>query len=790
MTITETIGQEPIRKKSRSTTRTVRLIGLCFMVLSIISISVTYIVLTGLSSIEPTAEIIELCLIINSALIAGLIGAIGWEIKNLIGARSRARAGARLHVRIITLFGIIAAIPAIIITILAALTLDRGLDRWFETRVRQIVDNAFTVAQAYVREHSSVLRADLIAMARDIDRANAVYFNEPSRFDNFFETQAKIRSVNAAFLIKRDGGVVVRTNVQGAANFPRPPEQAFSEADKQTLAIIQPGTRNMVGGLMKLNAYEDLYLYVVRAMDARVIEYLRIAQASEQQFSQLERSQFGVQVAFALIFIGVCLVILLAATWLGFGFARQLVAPIRSLISAASQVSGGNLNVEVPTNRELGDLADLGNSFNTMTSELRVQRDALLSANEQIDSRRRFTETVLAGVTSGVIGIDQNGKITLLNRFALQLLQTKEESLINKQIASTIPELSNFISNALSSNSTGPWQDQINLKGSDRREHTISVRLTTDESNRKEYGFVLTMDDITDLITAQRNSAWADVARRVAHEIKNPLTPIQLSAERIRRKFGKNIDADKSVFDRCINTIVRQVSEIGRMVDEFSTFARMPKAKIIKNNLTDIVQQCTFMQSVANSEIAFETDFPEEPTFAWFDHRLVGQAITNVIKNASESVMAAKAKDDRDGLVKVKLVENEESIIIEVTDNGIGLPVEDRNKIFEPYITTRSKGTGLGLSIVRKIMDEHGGNIELFDVPESEGGQGAIVRLTFNINKIIVTDQQDENEENSSNALDSNDDIDSSNENAVESESNSNTETVDSMNQPIDSKLH
>ena len=744
MAVAEAIDQESFQQKRRSTTRIVRLIGLCFMVLSIISISVTYVVLTGLSSIEPNAEINQLFIIVNSILIAGLIGSIGWEVKNLIGARSRARAAARLHVRIITLFGIIAAIPAIIVTILAALTLDRGLDRWFETRVSQIVENALTVAEAYVGEHSRVLMADLLAMAGDIDRASSVYTHEPSRFDNFFDTQARIRSVNAAYLMNRDGRIVVRTKIQGASNFPPPPESAFAEADNRTPAMIQPGAQNLIGGLVKLNSYENLYLYAVRLIDAQVIEYLRTAQVSEQEFSQLEGSQFGVQVAFALIFIGVSLVILLAATWLGFGFARQLVAPIRNLISAASQVSGGNLNVEVPTNRELGDLADLGTSFNTMTSELRVQRDALLSANQQIDSRRRFTETVLAGVTSGVIGIDQKGKITLLNRFALQLLQVEEESLINKQITTTIPELSEFISEALKSHSAGPWQSQIILKGSDRRERTISVRLTTDESNRKEYGFVLTMDDITDLITAQRNSAWADVARRVAHEIKNPLTPIQLSAERIRRKFGKNIDLDKSIFDRCIDTIVRQVSEIGRMVDEFSTFARMPKARIAKNNLTDIVQQCTFMQSVANSEIKFETHFPEENTFAWFDHRLVGQAVTNVIKNASESVMSAKAADGRDGLVKVTLINNADSIIIEVMDNGTGLPIEDRNKIFEPYITTRSKGTGLGLSIVRKIMDEHGGNIELFDVPESEGGKGAIVRLTFKANEIIVGKEEND----------------------------------------------
>lgn len=334
MTITAAVDQETVQQNKRSTTRIVRLTGLVFMVLSIISISVTYVVLTGLSTIEPTAEIIRLCLIVNSVLIAGLFGSIGWEIKNLIGARYRARAAARLHVRFITLFGIIAAVPAIIVTILAALTLDRGLDRWFETRVRQIVENALTVAEAYVGEHSRVLMADLIAMAGDIDRASSVYTHEPTRFDNFFDTQARIRSVNAAFLLNRNGKVVVRTNIQGSATFPQPPERAFAEADKQTPAMIQPGGRNLIGGVIKLNSYDNLYLYVIRAIDAQVINYVRTAQANEQEFIQLEGSQFGVQVAFAQLFIGVSLVILLASAWLGFGFARQLVAPIRNLISS------------------------------------------------------------------------------------------------------------------------------------------------------------------------------------------------------------------------------------------------------------------------------------------------------------------------------------------------------------------------------------------------------------------------------------------------------------------------
>ncbi len=742
MATIETLNRALLISGGDGTSRTARTIGLLFMVLAIISVAVTFAVLTGLTSIEPTEDIIQISLIVNSLLVTGLIGSIGWEIRNLVIARQHGRAAARLHVRIVTLFSIIAAIPAVLIAVVASITLDQGLDRWFEKRTRQIVDNALTVAQAYVQEHGHVLRADLLAMAADIDRAKPVYNFEPSRFDKFFETQAGLRSVPAAFLLKRDGSVLLRTILQGNRKFPLPPEKAFEQADKDQPVIIAPGISNMVGGLMKLQAYDDMYLFVLRAMDPRVIEYLRIAQDSATDFNNLEETRFGVQVAFALVYIGVSLVLLLSSTWLGFGFANRLVAPIRRLIGAAGQVSRGNLYVQVPTDRRYGDLADLGSTFNTMTSELRGQRNALLAANDQIDRRRRFTEAVLAGVTSGVIGIDEKGVITLLNRSSLALLESQEAKLIGERIDTVIPELTAFIDEALSMDIADSRQTQITMvRGG--RERIVNVRLTTEDTEVREHGFVITLDDITDLIAAQRNTAWADVARRIAHEIKNPLTPIQLSAERIRRRYGKQIEEDRTVFDQCVDTIVRQVGDIGRMVDEFSSFARMPEASKAKKDLSEIVRESTFMQSVANPDIEYETELPEVPAIAWLDHRLVGQAVTNVIKNASESVSAVSGRENWSGKIKVRLSDQKDEYVIDIIDNGLGLPTENRQRLLEPYMTTREKGTGLGLAIVRKIMEEHGGGIDLLDAPEvTDGGWGAMIRLRLAKNLAAEPDDQ------------------------------------------------
>jgi two-component system nitrogen regulation sensor histidine kinase NtrY len=429
------------------------------------------------------------------------------------------------------------------------------------------------------------------------------------------------------------------------------------------------------------------------------------------------------------------LVLLLSAIWIGFGFANRLVSPIRTLISAADEVSKGNLVVKVPTEKSGGDLANLGETFNKMTGQLLGQRDALLAANEQIDRRRRFNEAVLSGVSTGVIGVDDEASIMLINRSALELLQLDEVQILNKSLIEVVPELNDCISDVLKNDSDRVPETQIEITRGGRL-RTINVRITREQSTRREHGFVVTLDDITDLVSAQRNSAWADVARRIAHEIKNPLTPIQLSAERIRRRYGKRIEEDREVFDQCIDTIVRQVGDIGQMVDEFSSFARMRKPTKTSGDLREAVRDAAFMQSVANPEISVTADVPSSPVTAVFDARLVGQALTNVVKNAAEAVSARIGDDLPKGKVTVhlrgELEDGSGRIVIDVIDNGIGLPEENRSRLLEPYMTTREKGTGLGLAIVRKILEDHGGGIELLDAPKTNPEDtGTLVRLTL-----------------------------------------------------------
>ena len=426
----------------------------------------------------------------------------------------------------------------------------------------------------------AALRGDAIAMATDIDRARQVYDFDPDRFDAFFSAQGRMRQIPAAFILKKDGTVVTSVKLLDQwENVLMPPPAAIAEAERDGASLIAPGQSNQVGVVVELKDFEDQFLYVARPMDARVLSQVRLAQSAAADYRQLEQSRSSTQMAFAVVFLGVTLALLLAAIWVGIGFANRLVAPIQRLVLAADYVSKGNLMVEVPVRAKEGDLALLGQTFNKMTVELRSQRAELVAANEQIDQRRRFTEAVLSGVNSGVIGVGRSGEVTLANRAALVLLDTSEANVLGKALADVMPEIAPVMSeiDVEPSHRTRHTQVVINRDGQDR---TLNVRINPETEGSDQSNAVVTLDDITDLVTAQRSAAWADVARRIAHEIKNPLTPIQLSAERIRRRFGKLITDDgRAVFDQCVDTIIRQVGDIERMVNEFSAFARMAEAE-------------------------------------------------------------------------------------------------------------------------------------------------------------------------------------------------------------------
>ncbi len=708
-----------------------RALGLALVVLSIVASLVTFALITNLTPIEPTPQIIRPAVIIDAVLVLGLLGMVIWEGSRIWRAWWEGRAAARLHVRIVVLFSLMASLPAGLVAAAFTITIDQGLDRWFEDRTRQVVDNVLTVASAYMQEHARVLRGDLIGVASAVEAAKPLYDFEPSRFDSVFEAQASLRGVHGAYLLDGNGTVLLRTEFDPNVRTIMPPQRAMDEALKGAPVTIAPGSSNQVGGILKLKAYEDTYLYVVRLLDPKVLDNLRLARESAVDYRRLEASRADVQFGFGMVFAGMTIVFLLSAIWLGLSFANALVAPIRRLIGAADEVAGGNLTAQVPVGAAGDDLDSLGRTFNKMTNELRTQRDDLLAANDQVDRRRRFTEAVLSGVTAAVVGVSNDGHVSIANRSATDLLGLEEFDLIGRLLTDEVPELEPLLSAAIRDDSRIHQGTVTLIRGS--RELTINVRVASDRSPDREHGYVVTLDDISDLVTAQRTSAWADVARRIAHEIKNPLTPIQLSAERIRRRYGKVIeDGDRQVFDQCVDTIVRQVGDIGRMVDEFSAFARMPKPAMETHDLGEPIREAVFLMGVGHPEIAFRADLPDAPLLGRFDRRLMSQAITNLVKNAAEAITPLDPEERGEASVTVRAHECGSSLVMDVIDTGVGLPAHDRHRLLEPYMTTREKGTGLGLAIVKKIVEEHDGRIELLDSPAvAEGGHGAMVRVTL-----------------------------------------------------------
>ena len=706
-----------------------RWLGPAAVLIALLAALLTFVVLTGLTPIVPTHQVVVALLMADAVAALFLISVIGREIWSIVQARRRGRAASELHIRIIALFSVIAAAPAILVAIVASVTLDRGLDRLFSTRTRAVIENSLHVSEAYLREHGQLIRSDIGAMSIDVARAKPLFDQDRDRFRQFLTAQISIRGLRAVALIDNNLTVLERSNLRGTADFVAPSKSVLERINETEPQIALIPEANYVAAIIKLRNFEDTYLYITRSLDPRVVAQLRETRANVVEYANLEARRLGVQIAFGLMYTVIALILLLSAVWIGLNFANRLVAPIRRLIGAANVVSTGNLHVQVPIRRAEGDLAQLGETFNKMTQELRTQRDDLVRARDQIDSRRRFTEAVLAGASAGVIGVDHDGRISIVNRSAEKLIGHGEADALGRKLIDTVPELAGLVAAAHEGNQR-LVQGQITISRAGR-ERNLSVRVASEQSADAEHGYVVTLDDITELVTAQRTSAWADIARRIAHEIKNPLTPIQLSAERLRRKYGRSISDDPAVFEQCTDTIVRQVDDIRRMVDEFSRFARMPKPVIAQEDVADTVRQAAFLMRVGHPNIDIEHAIADDPMPARFDRRLISQALTNIIKNAAEAIAAGPAGGER-GRIEVSARRAGADITIDIVDNGIGLPKEGRGRLLEPYVTTREKGTGLGLAIVGKILEEHGGGIELHDAAEKEPGRrGAWIRMRF-----------------------------------------------------------
>ncbi len=704
-----------------------RKIAITLATAALLSGIATYLAVTGAPPFGPHPGFVLALLNLDLVLLLALAALVIKRFADVWAERRRGLAGSRLQVRLVVLFSLIAVLPTIIVAVFSYLFFSFGIESWFSDKVRTAITESVAVADAYVKEHQQAIRGDALSMANSLDQYAATMVISPQDLVQALTIQASMRGLTEAAVLDDKGHMVARTGLAFALGFEDVGADALKRAKDGEVVIMTDDQEERVRALVYLGGFPGLYLYVGRFIEPKVLAHRRETQLAAAQYEQLEGKRAGLQITFSVIFILVAMLFLAAAVSIGISIAAQLADPISRLVGAAERIGAGDLSVRVPEGRKDDEMTTLSRAFNRMTDQIQSQQQELIAANRQLDERRRFTETVLTGVTAGVIGLDRHGRIHLPNRSASALIGVDLERAVGDDLAEVVPAMATLLGEA-TRRPDRVAQAQLQIaSGSSTR--TLLVRIAAEQDEEGISGFVVTFDDITELVSAQRKAAWADVARRIAHEIKNPLTPIQLSAERLRRNYLKEIKKDPDTFRICTDTIIRHVEDIGRMVDEFSSFARMPTPVLKPEDLTAIVERAVFLERTAHSDITFALKFSARPIIMRCDARLTSQAVINIVKNAVEAIEArlVDTGPTPPGRIAVSVEESVGKIDVIVEDNGKGLPKRGRERLTEPYMTTRAKGTGLGLAIVKKIMEDHQGELLLDDV---EAG-GARVRLVF-----------------------------------------------------------
>jgi two-component system, NtrC family, nitrogen regulation sensor histidine kinase NtrY len=701
-----------------------------FALLLVVVFASATILVRGGGGLQPlTPPLVALLLVANLMPAIGLIVLLGRRIAKLRAAQSPVGGNGRLHVRLVALFSMIASIPLLILVIFASLLFQYGVEFWYSDRARSMFENANTLAQTFYVEKQQRIVRETELMASDLSFNLSVAPIDSKAFNENFAYQVYVRELSEAAIVR----IMPKGDTQSLAlvnPYDRPTDNWVSTAVvnelKSTKRTVFQDKSGRMQAITPLPGLKDTFVYAARVSDQQALAQTQRFSLVLKNYNDLVKRSRSLQLQFHAALMLITLLIVGLAVWVALQVADRLVKPVGELVDAARRVTAGDLSTRVAPTKSRDEVGTLANAFNRMTGRLEAQRRELVEASDLIDRRRAFIEAVLSGVTAGVVAVGEDHRIRVINRSAMTLLGT--DSAMGEALVDVSPDL-----DAMLQSKAREQIVDIVLGGEAR---TLAVKITQDE-----LGHVLTFDDITSQLMDQRRAAWADVARRIAHEIKNPLTPIQLAADRLKRRFSKEIHTDPAMFERLTDTIIRQVNDLRRMVDEFSSFARMPKPVFHDEAMIDICRQAVFLHEVAHPEIAFDIAAPDPLLRMICDRRQLSQALTNMVKNGVEAIEAkCLLQSDHVGSICVYLGKsNAGCIMLSVTDNGIGLPLE-RDRLVEPYMTTRERGTGLGLAIVKKIVEEHGGSMNFAD----KSGGGTCVTLSFDQSFVCpVADEND-----------------------------------------------
>ena len=660
---------------------------------------------------------------------------IGLRLMQMLAARRARSAGSRLHLRLTGVFAGIALVPTVLVALFAGLTVNIGLEGWFSDRVRQVVGTSLAAAEAYQEEHRSDLVQDAEALAAflNLRRQAATFISDGDLRELLTAGQAGIqRGLREAYVIDGVGTIRARGERSYLFNYEEPTQSELAQAQQGETVLIEDWAIGEFRAIVQLDAFVDRYLYISRTVDGQLLSLLDDTRETVGLYQQLEATRGKVLFEFGLVYFGFALILIFAAVWVGLWFAERLSRPIGRLAQAAERVGAGDLDARVIESEADDEIATLGQAFNRMTRQLKGQRDELLASNRETEERRRLFDSVLSSVTSGVIGLDAEGRVDFLNRSAMRLLGRENQTDNGRSLTDAVPEFTELFQR-LQQGLGEVAQEEIRVSRGGRLESLLVRMAVRRGDDGAPEGYVVAFEDGTELVSAPRMAAWGDVARRIAHEIKNPLTPIQLSAERLRRKFTPLAGDEVEALEQYTGVIIRQTNDLRRIVDEFSRFARMPEPDRRDHDLAQLMRDAVLLQEGALYGAKLNADIPAEEVIVELDATMISQAVTNLIKNAGEAVegyIEKGAPEDYVPEVRVSMAAGPEQVVIRIADNGIGLP-HDRSRLFEPYVTTRAKGTGLGLPIVKKIIEEHGGTLILTDAPAFHEGahQGALAEI-------------------------------------------------------------
>ena len=725
-----------------------------FLIISAWSLILLGPILTGLTVYILQGEfgsnlsnVLRFILLIDGIYLLVVIAIVGYSVMRMFAARRAKSAGSRLHMRLSRVFAIVALIPTVLVAVFAVVTLSIGVEGWFSKNVQNVVSSSLSAANAYKNEQSNDLKVDLKFMAIRLNEykdTNSFVSDSDLRLQLISYQNLIQRGLKEAYIIDGNANLRSRGELSYLFGYEEPNQEAMDSAKTGDLFIIEDWPNNEFRGLIKLESFADKYLYISRVVDGNILNLLDKTMESAITYNTMEAQREKILWSYGLLYFGFATFVILSSILLGMLFAERLSRPVGRLAGAAQRLGAGDFDVQVIEEKGDDEIAMLSRVFNHMTKQVKRQRDDLITANDYTERRRRLFDSVLSGVTAGVIGLSSDGNVGFINLAAEKLLNLNAENHEGKSIKLAVPEFVDLFL-LIQKNENKTQQQEIKLTRAGATEILlvrVSARISEDLLVE---GYVITFDDVTDLVSAQRLAAWGDVARRIAHEIKNPLTPIQLSAERLKRKYSPMVGAEEDNLSQYCDVIIRQTNDLRRIVDEFSKFARMPEPIKRSVNITKLLKDVILLFEISSPAIKIKLKNPHGDINVNVDETMINQAFTNLIKNAGEAIESkAKLNSTKkfDPEIRIFIKKNVNNLEIIIEDNGIGLPTQERSRLFEPYVTNRENGTGLGLSIVKKIIEEHNGSLELLDASPFSNNEdfGAKMRIIFP--KEIIIDNE------------------------------------------------